>query len=737
MKEKNDIKIFIIPTIISILILISIILGILYVEYIRNLTSKNILKNLGELAKQEAENISDKMQEHKRILETIINQIDIKTEDEVFKKYNTNAGKDEFSRIAILYKDGKTSTSDGTVVDLSQDINYFFQTNEIQISKTRLSKVDKKEINIYSKKISWNNQEEVVILLVVETDKYENLFLQSIYNGKGIEYLITVNGEIIANSNKEENGINIFEKLKENNKNKINKNLKNIEKMEQEINKTLNGQMLYKEKDNNFYIAYQKLGINEWYLIIRTPGSVVAEELNKILKMTLIITNIIISIIFIISLYIIINNKKKKDKLFKLAYIDKITKIGNKNYFMEESQKLLESNFENIYLIVLDINKFKSFNKEYGHKRGNELLLNIGKILTKKFNKESIISRLANDIFAIIFESKEDINKISENIIENVSKIKIENEKYQIYVSLGIYKIKKGEKIIEKILDKALLALDKVKGNYNKQYMIYDELLEKEIEKEHEIELNMQQALDNQEFVIYYQPKISTRTKKIEGAEALVRWIRNNKVIPPNEFIPLFEKNKFIIKLDTYIFNKVCEDLKEWKRKYNNIPLISVNISKEHIVKEDFIKDYLDIAKKNKIDSKEIELEITETATMERDIVMVMKKIKKAGFIISIDDFGTGYSSLSMLQNMPIDKIKIDKTFIDQINIKSTKKNIIKYIIFIAKQLKIKTVAEGVESLEQVEYLEKIGCDTIQGYYYSKPLSKNDFEVYKEHIDGL
>ena len=175
---------------------------------------------------------------------------------------------------------------------------------------------------------------------------------------------------------------------------------------------------------------------------------------------------------------------------------------------MEESQKLLESNFENIYLIVLDINKFKSFNKEYGHKRGNELLLNIGKILTKKFNKESIISRLANDIFAIIFESKEDINKISENIIENVSKIKIENEKYQIYVSLGIYKIKKGEKIIEKILDKALLALDKVKGNYNKQYMIYDELLEKEIEKEHEIELNMQQALDNQEFVIYYQPKI-------------------------------------------------------------------------------------------------------------------------------------------------------------------------------------------------------------------------------------
>ena len=323
MKEKNDIKIFIIPTIISILILISIILGILYVEYIRNLTSKNILKNLGELAKQEAENISDKMQEHKRILETIINQIDIKTEDEVFKKYNTNAGKDEFSRIAILYKDGKTSTSDGTVVDLSQDINYFFQTNEIQISKTRLSKVDKKEINIYSKKISWNNQEEVVILLVVETDKYENLFLQSIYNGKGIEYLITVNGEIIANSNKEENGINIFEKLKENNKNKINKNLKNIEKMEQEINKTLNGQMLYKEKDNNFYI-------NELKKIKNDLGFIPVISIKKDFE------------IKSVDLYSIINNLQSKHNSIALRitddyleqYNDIFSKLRHNDYLM-------------------------------------------------------------------------------------------------------------------------------------------------------------------------------------------------------------------------------------------------------------------------------------------------------------------------------------------------------------------------------------------------------------------
>ena len=260
--------------------------------------------------------------------------------------------------------------------------------------------------------------------------------------------------------------------------------------------------------------------------------------------------------------------------------------------------------------------------------------------------------------------------------------------------------------------------------------MIYNETLEKEIEKEHDIELNMQQALENEEFEVYYQPKINVKTNKIEGVEALVRWKKGDKIIPPSDFIPIFEKNQFIIKLDTYILKKVCKDLEEWKKKYKNIsmPLVSVNVSKEHLTRKNFKSEYESIVKKRGINPKEIEIEITETATIEKDIISMIKEIKEAGFIISIDDFGTGYSSLSMLQDMSIDTIKIDKIFIDQINLNDTKKNIIEYIILIAKKLKIKTVAEGVENKEQVEYLKKLGCDFIQGYYYFKPLTKKEFE---------
>ena len=438
------------------------------------------------------------------------------------------------------------------------------------------------------------------------------------------------------------------------------------------------------------------------------------------------------SIITMVSSYIVISNRKKEEKLYKLAYIDEVTKLGNKNFFMQKGKEFLENikNNTNNYLMVLDIDKFKSFNKRYGHQKGNELLYSIGQILTEILNKEAIIARLANDAFGIIFEARNDIEKILTVIKEKISKIKIENKEYHIYISIGTYKIKENEKEIEKILDKALIAHDKIKGNYNKQYMIYNETLEKEIEKEHDIELNMQQALENEEFEVYYQPKINVKTNKIEGAEALVRWKKGDKIIPPSDFIPIFEKNQFIIKLDTYILKKVCKDLEKWKKKYKNIsiPLVSVNVSKEHLTRENFKSEYESIVKKRGITPKEIEIEITETATIEKDIISMIKEIKEAGFIISIDDFGTGYSSLSMLQDMSIDTIKIDKIFIDQINLNDTKKNIIEYIILIAKKLKIKTVAEGVENKEQVEYLKKLGCDFIQGYYYFKPLTKKEFE---------
>lgn len=198
------------------------------------------------------------------------------------------------------------------------------------------------------------------------------------------------------------------------------------------------------------------------------------------------------------------------------------------------------------------------------------------------------------------------------------------------------------------------------------------------------------------------------------------------------KFIPIFEKNNFIIKLDEYIFEKVCKDIKKLKNQIKKIPIISVNISKGTLTEKNFLDNYLKILSKYKVNASEIELEITEGVAVnnELDIKEILTKIKNKGFKISIDDFGTGYSSLNMLQIMPIDIIKIDKSFIDKIDKFNNNQNLIEVIMMIAKKMNLKTVAEGVELKEQVEYLKSVKCDLIQGYYYSKPIKLKEFIEY-------
>lgn len=296
---------------------------------------------------------------------------------------------------------------------------------------------------------------------------------------------------------------------------------------------------------------------------------------------------------------------------------------------------------------------------------------------------------------------------------------------------MGVYKIDEKDKDINNVLSKAYMARAETKGKYSTNYYIYDDILEKKIIQEQQIESSMEMALENGEFKVLYQAKIDTKTEKIAGAEALVRWIKDNKVIPPNQFIPLFEKNKFITKLDLYIYEEVCKDISNWNKKYDFVPITSINVSKTHFENENFIDEYVEIANKYGLKTNELDLEITESATVDEtiDSLKLLKDIKAKGFTVSMDDFGTGYSSLSMLQSMPIDIIKIDKIFVEKADLNSDQ-NIINYIMLIAKHLGVKTVVEGVETKEEVEFVKKLGCDLIQGYYYSKPMEKNKFEEY-------
>ena len=428
-------------------------------------------------------------------------------------------------------------------------------------------------------------------------------------------------------------------------------------------------------------------------------------------------------------------NLKNKLSLYDLIYKDTLTNLGNYKYFCKEGSKIIEKKDKSPkYIFIIDIEKFRAFNQYYGHEEGKKLIKQLSiKINNIIGNLAKILSRFNNDVFAILLETNENIETIAKKIFKNLRQVEIENKLYNIYPIIGIYKIGLKDDILT-ALDKALTAHDEIIGDYNTKYKIYDKTNEDNIIEEHKIEEIMESAIQNQEFKIVYQPKIELKTNKVSSCEALVRWYRNGIYISPSKFIPLFEKNRFIIKLDKYIFKQVCKDIKiiNEKIKTTNIINFSINISKEHFAYENFIEEYIKIIKQTNVPINIIELEITESASEYKGINLakIIENLKNKGFKIALDDFGTGYSSLSMLQELNIDTLKIDKSFIDKLETNS----IIKYIIEMSKDLNIKTVAEGVEKKEQVEFLKKMGCDMVQGYYYAKPLNLNGFINYVNNL---
>ena len=605
-----------------------------------------------------------------------------------------------------------------TVIFIILSISYLAYIQKLTDENTlkNLSELTKQEVARIRKIINEEN---------INNEEFEGIFAESLYNGEGYEYIINSNGEVVANSVNRENGYNLYNIINtledKNNQQKLNN-------MKEQIKRNQDGQIKYNVKGTYYYTSYNYLNINDWNLVIITKGSAIAEEYNKSLKITFGVAIIINLLAILIAIYIIISNKKKRRQLYQLAYVDSITGVGNKNYFIEKGMGILKKENKPYYLMIIDIDKFKTFNKKYGREKGDKVLKAIAIKLKEIIGENEIITRLANDIFGVIFLNQKNIDDIVGKINDEISNVKIDENEYKMLLSIGIYKIKDEDNDIFEILDKALIAHNMSKGNYNKRYFVYDDKMEEKIIKEHDIEMIMEEGIEKQEFKVFYQPKINNKTKKVDGAEALVRWQREDRLIPPNEFIPIFEKNKFIIKLDKYIFEKVCEDIKDWKDwkdRINKKIKVSVNISKEHLLQEEFIEEYLKIASKKNIKPEEIELEITESAMVDEDFDMfnIFQKIKETGFKISIDDFGTGYSSLSMLQNMPIDVIKIDKSFINQ-------PQILEVIMKLAKNMDLKTVAEGVETSEQVERLKELEVDLLQGYFYSRPLEKSEFEKY-------
>ena len=422
-------------------------------------------------------------------------------------------------------------------------------------------------------------------------------------------------------------------------------------------------------------------------------------------------------------IYISVMNKSE---LLTKSIVESFTNDKHPSVFNNNVQHLINTDDGRLLVFIqFDIEKFKLINAKYGEEKGNEILNFISNGLDAVCTEEQVHIRLTADVFMVasLFEKPEDIQRFISKVENRLGSCG--DITYRLIFGVNI--VTDRSLPLRKMGDRAAMARQSIKGNALTNVGYYSDQ-ESSLFSRKYIEDRMYYALEHGEFIMYLQPKYSIRQEKIIGAEALVRWLHPERgLISPMEFIPIFEQNGFIIKLDEYMWEQACRSIRRWIDTNTEPVPISVNISRVHLSDNKFISVLNDLVKKYDIPKHLIETEITETYENSNSEVII-NELKKNGYTLLMDDFGSGYSSLNMLKNTPFDIIKIDRDFFSEFMLSERGKKIIHHTISMSRDIGLGLVAEGVETKEQAEFLSSCGCDTAQGYYYSKPMPLDDFE---------
>lgn len=413
-----------------------------------------------------------------------------------------------------------------------------------------------------------------------------------------------------------------------------------------------------------------------------------------------------------------------------LATYDELTGIYNKQAFYAKTKEMLLDNPDkNFDLLRINIERFKVLNDLFGESTGDKLLRYIGKFL-KEINLPLCVSgRLYADNFVVCYEAGKGDSRRMINTLQMVADSFAINNR--TILSFGLYRIDDKTLPVSVMCDRANMALWKAKGNFKNPYCEYDEKMRQQVLKEQKIINAMERAIQNKEFTLYLQPKYDIEKGTIIGAEALVRWISlENGFISPGDFIPVFENNGFVYEVDKFIWEESCRYLRKWLDEGREVHPISVNVSRIDLYDPKLVDHLVGLREKYHLPADYLQLEITESAYTEdpEQIITITRQLREAGFVILMDDFGTGYSSLNMLKDIQIDVLKLDMGFLKSSDYSAKGGNILTAILKMAESLKMQTIAEGVETKEQVEFLKSIGCRYVQGFYYSKPLPVGEFE---------
>ena len=598
----------------------------------------------------------------------------------------------QFKRIGYIAADGTAETTDGYRLNMS-DRDFFQQSmwGKNFLTDAFEDRIDTSHetINVFSVPVYEKERKTVkgVLFATCKDEMLEGCLKNEIFEGQAFNYIIKIDGK---------SGYGLDPKRKE--------------------------VSLY---------YYMPLKIEEsgepWYVVTAVEDSVLTSRMQVVMDA---INSLMVIILVVISVSVgvyIYSWRQSKKELMSLAYQDPVTLGDNFAAF----KKKTKSKKDGVgWLIAMDVTDFKLINSTCGVKKGDEVLRVIWEIFETETGENELAAHVNADRFILFWmdENQENIKQRLEHVIRKIEEIPERLEIPNLFPVFGIFHTIVLDEI-DPLYGNAVQAKHQIKGRRDRHYIFYDELNHESIQENRELEEHFETALENEEFEIWYQPKYSAHSRKLVGAEALVRWRRaDGALIPPLKFIPLFERNGNIIRLDEYVFRAVCRQQKEWQKQGQKMLPVSVNISRVSLYYSSVVEKYESIIRSFDLDSKYIQLEITESATIDNnEIFNLLEQFHTAGFKILLDDFGSGYSSLAALNRMHFDTIKLDKSLVDYIGDDNGEK-LLNSITKLAQSFGMEITAEGVETVEQLMFLCNLDCDDIQGYYFSRPLPVKEYE---------
>ena len=701
-----------------------------YVQNIQALLEDETELHALEVSRQAASAIEAKLNKNIELLHLlsagIVSDSSIAIEEKMKRLENIDE-RFQFLRIGYAELDGHAITTDGYAFSVA-DRDYFKRSlnGEECISKPLTDKIGQhNSIIVYSVPVIENDTIIAVLFATYDLDKLADIVSIPFFGGSGYTYIIDNSGGVVFQSENAEPADDIYAILEA-------KNAEDLPHLKEAVATETESIFHMTVQGEDCCVSYEPIRkISNWNLVTVVSTDVIAQQSAIIIRNTVVML-VVLFLLFACILFYNMRMKRKNDiQVQKLAFIDNLTGIRNYNkFFMDCNSKLDTRGSKSYAVIYFDIDNFKMINDTFGYDYGDNLLRLVANLIDSVCGQNDIFGRLSNDYFGIMTEYKNDLDLIKMlNQIKN--KINTTLGQYQskmeVILSAGIYVIPPEEKDLNTAINKANMARGTIKGQHHKYYAFYNENIRNRLSDEKKIEGDIIEALKENQFEIYYHAKYGVKSEKMAGMEALIRWRHPERgFISPDEFIPVAEKCGSIISIGRWVLRTVCRDMQNWQKEGLPLLPVSVNLSRVELYQSNLIETVIHTIRSYDIPFDKIELELTESAALSdlEYISNIMRGFKQYGIKISMDDFGTGFSSLSCLRSIPIDILKLDRSFMLDIETDEKSRSILKAIITLAKSLGLTVVAEGVETKEQRDFLREVGCDLIQGYFYAKPEPK-------------